>query len=69
MWEGFADSPNSFGGKFDISSTIAMVHRERPQLAVESYAWDSYVKPVQAHRQRAMDARPAALVPTSRSAP
>jgi 4-amino-4-deoxy-L-arabinose transferase-like glycosyltransferase len=44
MWEGFADSPNSFGGKFDISSTIAMVHRERPQLAVESYAWDSYVK-------------------------
>jgi len=44
MWEGFADSPNNGGGKFDISSTIAMVHRERPQLAVESVAWDNFVK-------------------------
>jgi hypothetical protein len=44
MWEGLADVPNDFGGKFDLRSTIALVHRERPRLAVESFAWDSFLK-------------------------
>jgi 4-amino-4-deoxy-L-arabinose transferase-like glycosyltransferase len=44
MWEGFEDSPDNVAGKFEISNTIAMVHRERPQLAVESVAWDNFLK-------------------------
>jgi MYXO-CTERM domain-containing protein len=44
MWEGLGDVHNDFRGTFTAQSTIAMVRRERPDLVVESFAWDGYLK-------------------------
>ncbi len=44
LWEGLGQLHNDFGVTFGGSGTEALVRRERPDLAVESPAWDSFLE-------------------------
>lgn len=53
LWEGLGESHNNFGATYGGPGTEAMVRRGRPDLVVESPAWDSFLqhKAVQAIEQ------------------
>lgn len=44
LWEGLGELHNDFGATFGGAGTEAMVRRERPDLVVESPAWDRYLE-------------------------
>src|SRR4029077_8075417 len=44
LWEGLGEFHNNFGATYGGSGTEAIVRRERPGLAVESPAWDSFLE-------------------------
>jgi 4-amino-4-deoxy-L-arabinose transferase-like glycosyltransferase len=44
MWNGLSELPNDFGATTSVGKPAAQVRRVRPDLRVESPAWDSYLK-------------------------